>query len=172
MSIRMIDRGSRPWGAADSYIDRPISRISSPNFSHNIQSHRQRPSNIYNMADISSVLIVEDDDDLQQLLQFNFESNGFDVVARDDGAEALAYLDETEILPDVIILDLLMPDVDGLDFLRKRADSERLASIPTVILSGVDDEDTLAEAYELGVDDYVTKPFSPNALITRVTHLE
>ncbi|SDY71400.1 response regulator [Halopenitus persicus] len=123
------------------------------------------------MSDISSVLIIEDDNDLQQLLQFNFESKGFDVVTRDDGAEALAYLKDTDTLPDVIILDLLMPDVDGLEFLRQRADSERLGAIPTVILSGVDDEDTLAEAYELGVDDYVTKPFSPNALITRVTHL-
>lgn len=124
------------------------------------------------MTDISSVLIVEDDDDLQQLLQFNFESKGFDVVARNDGAEALDYLEQTDTFPDVIILALLMPDVDGLDFLRQRSDSERLASIPTVMLSEVDDEDTLAEAYELGVDDYVTKPFSPNALITRVTHLK
>jgi DNA-binding response OmpR family regulator len=128
--------------------------------------------NSYKRTDISSVLIVEDDDDLQQLLQFNFESNGFDVVARGDGAEALEYLEETDTLPDVIILALLMPDVDGLDFLRQRSDSDRLASIPTVMLSEVDDEETLAEAYELGVDDYVTKPFSPNALITRVTHLK
>ncbi|WP_157744246.1 response regulator [Halopenitus persicus] len=124
------------------------------------------------MSDIRTVLIVEDDDDLQQLLQFTFESNGFDVVVRNDGAEALEYLETADSLPDVIILDLLMPDVGGLDFLRRRSDFDRLAPIPTVMLSGVDDEERLAEAYELGVDDYVTKPFSPSELITRVTHMD
>lgn len=123
------------------------------------------------MSDSQSVLLVEDDPDLQQLLEFTFENKGFDVAVADDGADALDYLEGADSLPDVIVLDILMPVIDGMEFLRRRAQDDTLASIPTVILTGLDDEDTLAEAYELGADDYVTKPFSPNALITRINHL-
>lgn len=117
------------------------------------------------------VLIVDDDQYLLELLEFNFDSEGYDVVCHGDGQEGLDYLRETNDVPDAIVLDLLMPDVDGMEFLRQRAEIDRLPQIPTIILTGIDDEETLAEAFELGVDDFVTKPFSPKALITRVNHL-
>lgn len=123
------------------------------------------------MGDLPTVLIADEDTDLLQLLAFNFESEGFDTIKCEDGAEALAHLEETDTLPDAIIFELLMPDVDGKELLRQRRDSERLSAIPAVVLTGVDDEEMLEKAYELGADDYVTKPFSPNALITRVRHL-
>lgn len=118
------------------------------------------------------VLVVEDDPDLRELLAFNFESKGFAVETAGDGAEALTLLEETSDLPDAIVLEILLPDVDGLELLRRCGESERLAEIPTIVLSAVGDEDTVAEAYELGADDYLTKPFSPNELITRVEHLD
>lgn len=123
------------------------------------------------MGDSPTILIADEDTDLLQLLAFNFESEGFDTVTCEDGAEALAHLEETDALPDAIIFELLMPDVDGMELLHRRRDSERLSAIPAIVLTGVDDEESLEKAYELGADDYVTKPFSPNALITRVQHL-
>lgn len=121
------------------------------------------------MSASETVLIVEDDDDLRVLLEHTFSRVGYEVVAVADGAVALEYLEEADSPPDIIILDLLMPDVDGLAFLRQRADTN--GQIPTIVLTGVDDEETLAEAFELGADDYITKPFSPKELVTRANHL-
>lgn len=118
------------------------------------------------------VLIVEDDSDLRELLAFNFESKGFDVETATDGVEALDLLSKSSDLPDAIILELLLPEIDGLELLRRCGGDDRLAEIPTIVLTAVGDEDTVAEAYELGADDYLTKPFSPNELITRVKHVD
>lgn len=115
-----------------------------------------------------TVLIVEDDADLRQLLVHTFEGAGFDTVAVSDGGEALSYLESADEPPALVILDLLMPEVDGLDFLAKRPDDD----VPVIVLTGVDDEETLAEAYERGANDYVTKPFSPKELLTRAKHLQ
>lgn len=118
------------------------------------------------------VLIVEDDADLRELLAFNFKNKGFEIDTASDGAEALSLLEETSSLPDTIVLEILLPEVDGLELLRRCSERDRLSEIPTIVLSAVGDEDTVAEAYELGADDYLTKPFSPNELITRVRHLD
>lgn len=118
------------------------------------------------------VLIVEADSDLRELLGFNFENKGFTVETASDGAEALSYLEETNDLPETIVLEILLPEVDGLELLRQCGENDRLAGIPTIVLSAVGDEETVAEAYDLGADDYLTKPFSPNELITRVEHLD
>lgn len=118
------------------------------------------------------VLIVEDDPDLRDLIAFNFESKGFEIDTADDGEEALALLEAANDLPDAIVLEILLPEIDGIELLRRCSSDDRLAAIPTIVLSAVGDEETVAEAYELGADDYLTKPFSPNELITRVTHLE
>jgi DNA-binding response OmpR family regulator len=118
------------------------------------------------------VLIVEDDPDLRDLLAFNFKSKGFEIDTADDGEEALALLEDANDLPDAIVLEILLPEIDGIELLRRCNSDDRLATIPTVVLSAVGDEETVAKAYELGTNDYLTKPFSPNELITRVTHLE
>lgn len=115
-----------------------------------------------------TVLVVEDDPDIRHLLVHSFTREGFEVVPSADGAEALAYLEDHDP-PDLIVLDLLMPDVGGLEFLRRRDGAH--ADIPVIVLTGLEDEDMLAEAYDLGANDYVTKPFSPRELATRATHL-
>lgn len=123
------------------------------------------------MAESGRILLVDDDEDLRELLVFHFESNGYDVTACGDGAEAIAHLEQTETLPTAIVLDFLMPTMDGEEFLRRTQDRAEWADIPTIVLTGVDDEDTLARMFELGADDYVTKPFSPNELQTRIQHV-
>ena len=123
------------------------------------------------MSDAPVVLIVDDVEDLRELRAVNFQSAGFETVTVADGADALEHLKTADPLPTVILIELLLPEVDGLEFLRQRAATDGLDAIPTIILTGVDDEETVAEAFELGADDYVTKPFSPKALIARVEHL-
>ena len=117
------------------------------------------------------VLIVEDDGDIQELLKFHFEKEGFNVSVQDDGREALSYLDDGGGPPDIIILDLLMPDVGGIELLRRLQERPELDGTPRIVLTGLDDEDVLSEAFESGATDFVTKPFSPRSLLTRVNHL-
>jgi len=116
------------------------------------------------------ILVVEDDVDLQSLLEYTFENEGFDVTGYDNGAEAWEYL-EGGGHPSAIILDLMMPGVDGMDILRRYEESEDLADIPIVVLTAWESEDTVEEAFDRGADDYVTKPFSPNELVVRVNRL-
>lgn len=123
------------------------------------------------MEETPQVLIVDDDPDLRELLEFDFRTNGFDTVTVANGAEALTYLQETTDLPDAIVLDLLMPGVDGMTFLHRRSDTQ-FESIPVIMLTVVDDVETFRDAYELGIDDYVTKPFSPPHLVTRVENIQ
>lgn len=124
------------------------------------------------MSEALSVLLIDDDDDLRELLRFHFERKGYDVRALADGREALEFLRTDNVRPDVIVLDLLMPDIDGREFLRHRRETPELERIPVIVLTGLEDEDILEEVFELGADDYVTKPFSPKALLTRVAHVE
>lgn len=125
------------------------------------------------MGETPQVLVVDDDPELRTLLEFDFRTNGFDVVTAANGAEALDYLQETDPseYPDVIVLELLMPGVDGLTFLHRRI-GHSFESVPVVVLTEDDGIETFREAYKLGVADYVTKPFSPPHLITRVEHIQ
>lgn len=116
------------------------------------------------------ILIVEDDRDLQPLLEYTFENEGFDVTGHDNGADALTYLEEGG-RPACIVLDLMMPGVDGLDVLEGLAGTEELSEIPVVVLTGWDADEPVEKAFDRGADDYVTKPFSPNELVMRVRRL-
>jgi len=117
------------------------------------------------------ILIAEDDADLQPLLVFTFESNGYETRTFDNGEEAWAFLESSERRPTAMVSDVMMPDVGGLELLRRCADDPDLAEIPTVVLTALDAEDHVEEAFDAGADDYLTKPFSPNELVTRVERL-
>lgn len=117
------------------------------------------------------VLVVDDDTDLQSLLAFNLENEGFEVVTKDGGAEALEYLESDQERPACIVLDLLMPGMDGMDVLERQSQSESLSTIPTIVLTGRDDDEVVEQAFDRGADDYVTKPFSPNELVSRIKRL-
>lgn len=114
----------------------------------------------------NTILLVEDDEDIRQLLTFTFEAAGFDVITRSDGQEGLdAAVAET---PDVVILDIMLPSMSGLDIckvLKRNAETE---SIPVIMLTARGEEVDRVVGLELGADDYVVKPFSPRELVLRV----
>jgi DNA-binding response OmpR family regulator len=111
------------------------------------------------------VLIAEDDEMMLKAMVFRLKREGFDVIACANGQEAISKI--TTDQPDVIITDIQMPFVTGLDIVRK-VRSELNLKIPIIMLSAMGLEKTVVEAFELGADDFITKPFNPNELIVRV----
>jgi phosphate regulon transcriptional regulator PhoB len=115
------------------------------------------------------VLIVEDESDLVKLLKYNLEKEGFRVNYATDGAIALA--EARRDPPDVIILDLMLPGLDGLEVCRQLRRNDRFERTPILILSARGEEADRIVGLELGADDYVTKPFSTREVIARVRAL-
>jgi two-component system phosphate regulon response regulator PhoB len=112
------------------------------------------------------ILVVDDEEDLLELVAFNLERSGFTALKALNGRDAINIA--TEKLPRVIILDLMLPDVDGLEVFRTLRRNEKTATIPIVMLTARADEVDRIVGLELGADDYVTKPFSPRELVLRV----
>ena len=118
------------------------------------------------MADSSTILLVDDEDSVQKLLTYPLERDGFRVVQARDGEEALARFAEEPI--DLIVLDLMLPKLDGLEVCKRlRATS----SVPIIMLTARDDELDKVLGLELGADDYITKPFSIREFRSRVRAL-
>lgn len=112
------------------------------------------------------VLVVDDEEDLADLVSFNLERNGFKTLKALNGRDALNLA--IEHLPKLIVLDLMLPDVDGLEVFRRLKKNDRTAAIPVVMLTAKADEVDRVVGLELGADDYVTKPFSPREVVLRV----
>jgi two-component system phosphate regulon response regulator PhoB len=116
-----------------------------------------------------SVLVVEDDRDIGELLEYNLARNGYEVRVATTGEEALEEVRKRS--PDLIILDLMLPGVDGIDVCRMlRADPDT-AAIPILMLTARDQEADIVTGLEIGADDYMTKPFSVRVLLARVKAL-
>jgi two-component system alkaline phosphatase synthesis response regulator PhoP len=116
-----------------------------------------------------SVLVVEDDRDIGELLEYNLARNGYEVRVATTGEEALEEVKKRS--PDLIILDLMLPGVDGIDVCRMlRADPDT-AAIPILMLTARDHEADIVTGLEIGADDYMTKPFSVRVLLARVKAL-
>jgi CheY-like chemotaxis protein len=112
----------------------------------------------------TSVLIVEDERALNTAYQMILEQSGYDVSVAFDGLEAIDRMDET--VPDVVLLDLKMPNLDGLGFLRKYQPKEKYPDTKIVLFSNFDLQKEIDEAYELGIDKYVLKAWaSPKDLV-------
>jgi DNA-binding response OmpR family regulator len=111
------------------------------------------------------ILVVDDDRDIRDLVAIKLESAGHEVVTRTDGSEAL----EAASLGgwSLIVLDLMMPGMSGIDVLRAMRDGGD--STPVILLTARGQEKDIEAGFEAGADDYVTKPFSPRALLARVT---
>ncbi|MBB5719462.1 two-component system OmpR family response regulator [Stakelama sediminis] len=111
-----------------------------------------------------TILVVDDDPHIRQLLIFALAKAGFDTLEAEDGEQALSRADEHH--PDLIVLDINMPKMDGLEVCRRlRANS----SVPIFFLSSRDEEIDRVLGIELGADDYVVKPFSPREVVARIT---
>ncbi len=117
----------------------------------------------------SRILVVDDEPDAIELIEFNLKAAGYDVTSAADGDEALKKA--RAVLPHLIILDLMLPGVDGLAVCKQLRRDERTAPIPIIMLTAKAAEIDRVLGLELGADDYVTKPFSPRELVLRVKRL-
>jgi two-component system phosphate regulon response regulator PhoB len=115
------------------------------------------------------VLVVDDEQDLLELVSYNLNKEGFRVVCVSSGEEALAAARRD--MPDLILLDLLLPTVDGLEVCRRLKADPRTQHIPVLMLTAKSEETDVVTGLELGAEDYVTKPFSPRVLVARVKAL-
>jgi len=111
----------------------------------------------------SRVLLVDDDPVILRLLEVNFRLDGFDTQTATRGEDALARA--VEWVPDMIVLDVMMPGLDGWEVARRIREHEQLAEVPVVFLSARAQEDDRMRGYALGVVEYVTKPFDPSTLV-------
>jgi DNA-binding response OmpR family regulator len=118
---------------------------------------------------MATVLVVDDDPVILKLLEVNFQMDGFDVVCARDGEEALAVARSRQ--PDVIVTDVMMPKVSGLDLLAAIREDPATKGIPVLLLSARAQATDVREGLEAGADDYVTKPFEPLDLAERVARL-
>src|SRR5215831_12427178 len=114
----------------------------------------------------SKILVVDDEPEAIELVEFNLRQAGFDVVSAADGAEALKKARAST--PSLIILDLMLPEVDGLEVCKMLRRDPATAAFPIVMLTAKAAEIDRVLGLELGADDYVTKPFSPRELVLRV----
>jgi DNA-binding response OmpR family regulator len=116
------------------------------------------------MNEKTRILLVEDDEALRMGLQESLKYSGYEVLAASDGTEALRMGQETK--PDLILLDVMLPGMSGYDVCRKLRDEGR--QMPIVMLTARQDEFDKVHGFEMGADDYVTKPFSLNELLARI----
>ncbi|KUK92089.1 MAG: Putative OmpR family two-component system response regulator, partial [Anaerolineaceae bacterium 46_22] len=109
------------------------------------------------------ILVVDDERRMVGFIRLNLEQDGFEVIEAYNGTEALDRLRDS--LPDLILLDVMMPDIDGFEVLRM---IREISQVPVIMLTAKGEEDDKVKGLELGADDYVTKPFSPRELVSRV----
>ncbi len=115
---------------------------------------------------MASILLVDDERDLLSLLDFNLRAAGFETVLARSGEEALSHL--RLHVPDIVLLDLMLPDLPGTELCRRIKADPRTRHVPVVMLTAKGDEVDRVVGFELGADDYVTKPFSVREVVLRV----
>ena len=118
---------------------------------------------------VKTILVVDDEPDAVELVEFNLRAAGYSVITAEDGAEAIAKARKT--LPDLILLDVMLPEIDGMAGCKILKNDPATSSIPIIMLTAKAAEIDRVLGLELGADDYVTKPFSPRELILRIKNL-
>ena len=113
-----------------------------------------------------TILIVDDEESILKLVKYNLENEGYSAITVTSGEIALAKA--FEIKPDIIILDLMLPGLNGIEVCKLLAKDERTTQIPVLMLTARSDDQDIIEGLEAGADDYITKPFSPKILIARI----
>lgn len=115
---------------------------------------------------MNKILVVEDEPDILEMVRYNLAQAGLDVATAEDAESALQHI--REVLPDLIVLDLMLPGIDGLDMCRELKRDARTRPVPILMLTARKEEVDRIVGLELGADDYVVKPFSPRELVLRV----
>ena len=119
------------------------------------------------MADKIKVLLVEDDQDLQEMYETKFTMEGFDVVLAENGADALNKVELEK--PHLILLDIVMPEIDGFQVLRDLKANPKTQAVPVIFLTNLGQEGDIKKGMELGAVDYLIKAnFTPNEVVTKV----
>jgi len=139
---------------------------------HRLASGEQFPYGVddkIQRATMKRILVIEDDKDIVELLRYNLEKDGFQVTASAEGATGLAQIRKAP--PDLLILDLMLPKLSGLEICKEVRKDVSLNRLPILILTAKGEEADRVVGLELGADDYVTKPFSPRELVARVKAL-
>ena len=116
---------------------------------------------------MKKILVIEDEEDLNQTLSFNLENEGYKVTSALKGSEALEIL-ENASPPDLVILDLMLPDMSGLDICRHIRSKDSLKNISVIIVTAKGEEVDRVVGFELGADDYIVKPYSVRELMLRI----
>jgi two-component system alkaline phosphatase synthesis response regulator PhoP len=114
---------------------------------------------------MTKILLVDDEPDIVEFLKYNLEQNGYDVIVGHDGLEALKKLSEN---PDLIILDIMMPHLDGYEVYNKIRENKNFTDVPIIFLTAKSGETDEIKSLELGTSDFIQKPISPKILIARV----
>jgi len=115
---------------------------------------------------MKTILVVEDDEEIVGLLRFNLENHGYMVITAEEGYKALELA--PKVKPDLILLDIMLPGVDGYEVCRNLRQMDNLKNIPIIMLTAKSEELDVVLGLELGADDYVTKPFSIRELLSRI----
>ena len=115
---------------------------------------------------MQKILIVEDDADIRELIAFNLEMSGYEVVKCDNGNHVI----ETSVIeePNLILLDVMLPGIDGFEVCRRIKKNKDLCDTPIIMLTARTDDEDIITGLETGADDYITKPFRPKILLARV----
>lgn len=116
---------------------------------------------------MKKILIIDDEMHIVELLKFNIENNGYKVDFSYDGFDG--YLKTKEFKPDLILLDWMLPNISGIDLLKKIRSDKELENIPVIMLTAKNMEEDKLEGLNIGADDYITKPFSIKEVLARIT---
>jgi DNA-binding response OmpR family regulator len=115
------------------------------------------------------VLIVDDDPDIRALVMYRLTASGYEVICADDGAAGLAAA--REHAPDLVLVDWMMPRLTGVEMCSRLRADPATACIPVVLLTARTDDVAMRGSWEAGIDEYISKPFSPRELVTRVEEI-
>ena len=118
---------------------------------------------------VARILVADDDVDIRELVEFKLSTLGHDIVAVSDGAAAIDACKAER--PDLCVLDVMMPGVSGLEAIRAIRADPHLADVPVILLTARAQESDVETGFDSGADDYITKPFSPRDLASRVEAL-
>lgn len=114
----------------------------------------------------TTVLVIEDEEDIRELIRYNLEREGLRVIEAETGEDGLVQARKQK--PDLILLDLMLPGIQGLEVCRRIRGREETADVPLIIVSARGEEPDVVTGLEMGADDFVAKPFSPRELVARI----